>query len=335
MKINRIKRYSVICVVSCLLVIFAMSIVSFADDTEENLNGSTRLTTFKVNRVSDAEKFIELFFKKNNVKIEIGSIEYVDYLTDLLMFEDDKNLKELPQYEDIKIYASEYLSNLNVQEAVVEKDKKFFLNKDEQDKTIDLIKEEAREEMAAEEKYDNVLNESIEPNGYNDSDAVKYAKKWAKSRNSKYKSHSADCTNFVSQCVKAGGKSMSKPSSIPVGVKDTTKYWYSVRYEEWHTNHYIYRWKESTSFIRVSDFYTYWKNKGIATASYSSKAKLQNGAKIGDVVQLKKGDGKWFHSIIITGGSKGARKYCGHSKDRLDEPVKNISGAVSYRALKF
>lgn len=97
----------------------------------------------------------------------------------------------------------------------------------------------------------------------------------------------------------------------------------------------MYKWKESSSFINVADFYTYWKNRGIKTASYSSKAKLQNGVSVGDVVQLKNGKGKWFHSIIITGGSKGARTYCGHTKNRKDEPVKNISGAVSYRSLKF
>lgn len=128
---------------------------------------------------------------------------------------------------------------------------------------------------------------------------------------------------------------MTKPQWIQEGVKDTTNYWYSVRYEEWHTNNYVYRWKESSSFIRVADFYSYWKNKGIKTASYSTKAKLQDGVSIGDVVQLKNGDGKWFHSIIITGGTKGSRTYCGHSYARKDEPVKNISGAVSYRALEF
>lgn len=120
-----------------------------------------------------------------------------------------------------------------------------------------------------------------------------------------------------------------------VGVNETKKYWYSIRYEEWHGNSSVYRWKESTSFIRVGDFYTYWKNKGITTTSYSNKTKLQNGAAIGEVIQLKNGDGKWFHSIIITGGSKGDRLYCGHSSNRKDYPVKKISGAVSFRGLKF
>lgn len=328
-------KKTMVILITSIFVVSSFTMFVFAEENETTVQSNVEIENLKVKTVSDAEKVLEYYFKQNNISIETGSSEYVDYLTDLLMFENDEDLKKLPQYEDIKIYASEYLSNLNNADAVVEKDKKIYLNVSEQHKTIDLIKQEAKEEMSLDEKNNAFSNEMMASNGYSDSNAVKYARKWAKSRNSLYNSYSSDCTNFVSQCVKAGGKSMSKPSTISTGVKQTTKYWYSVRYEDWHTNHYIYKWNESTSFIRVSDFYTYWKNKGIQTVSYSSKAKLQKGVVIGDVVQLKNGNGKWFHSIIITGGSKGARKYCGHSSNRLDEPVKNISGSVSYRVLQF
>lgn len=335
MRFNYPKRALAIVCANCLLIIFSMSTIVFADEPETMIENNSKIARIEVNTVSDAERVLEFYFKRNDMDIQIGSDKYIDYLTELLMFENDENLKRMPQYEDIKIYASEYLSNVNNSQEIVEKDNKVFLNANEQCKTIASIKKEAEEENASLEKYSIVSDELATQKGYSDSKAVAYARKWAKSRNALYNSYSSDCTNFVSQCVKAGGKTMHKPSSIPIGVKQTTKYWYSVRYEEWHTNHYIYKWNESTSFIRVSDFYTYWKNKGIQTASYSSKAKLQNGASTGDIIQLKNGKGKWFHSIIITGGSKGARKYCGHSSNRLDEPVKNISGAVTYRALKF
>ncbi|WRY49101.1 amidase domain-containing protein [Anaerostipes sp. PC18] len=45
---------------------------------------------------------------------------------------------------------------------------------------------------------------------------MKYALKWANSRNKKYKKHRNDCTNFVSQCVNAGGKKMNKPKCWPL-----------------------------------------------------------------------------------------------------------------------
>ena len=129
---------------------------------------------------------------------------------------------------------------------------------------------------------------------------------------------------------------MKKPSPIPNGLKSTTTYWYSVAYLDTGTsNEPKTKWKESSSFTVVGDFYTYWKKKGVSTATYSNKTKLQNGAKVGEVVQLKNKNGKWFHSIIITGGSKGDRTYCGHTSNRKDYPIKKLSGAVSYRGLKF
>ncbi|MDO4384019.1 MAG: amidase domain-containing protein [Eubacteriales bacterium] len=292
-----------------------------------------------IQNVSDAEAWLESYFEKNGINIEIGTPEYVDYLTDILVFENDKTMKKEKEYDDIKLYASEYLSCLNGPDMIVDEEKeKMMLNTEEQEKSLVQIEKEAtKESVETENKNSNLYKVSVASaaNKYSDSNAVKYAKKWAKKRNPRYKSYSSDCTNFVSQCVNAGGKKMNTPKSIPEGVKSSTNYWYSLRYQEWHANNYIYRWRETTSFIRVSDFFTYWEKKGIKKANYSSKTKLQNGVAVGDVVQLKNGNGKWFHTIIITGGSKGNRKYCGHSSNRLDEPVKNISGAVSYRVLKF
>ena len=77
------------------------------------------------------------------------------------------------------------------------------------------------------------------------------------------------------------------------------------------------------------------ENKGIKSKSYANKTKLQNGVHKGDVVQSKNGDGKWFHTIIITAGKKGNWKYCGHTNNRLDYQVEKISNATAFRALEF
>lgn len=315
----------------CFILIFNVCIItSFAEDKSSTAGSDTAT-------VKETETALLNYLNSKEEKIQIGTPEYTEYLVELLMFENDESLKALPQYENIKIYASEYLTQIDNPNATVSKDGRMQLNKAEEAKTIADIKEEAKAETMEAMAETSVELPSAEANAaYSDSKAVAYAKKWAKSRNSLYRNHgSADCTNFVSQCVKAGGKSMKKPSPVPTGIKSTTTHWYSIRYEEWHTNNYVYRWNESTSFIRVTDFFTYWKNNGISTAYYSSKNAAQNGAVIGDVVQLKNGSGKWFHSIIITGGKKGALTYCGHSINRLDEPLKNISDVVLYRALKF
>lgn len=317
----------------CFILIFNVCIItSFAED-KSSTTGSDTAT------VKETETALLNYLNSKEEKIQIGTPEYTEYLVELLMFENDESLKALPQYENIKIYASEYLTQIDNPNATVSKDGRMQLNKAEEAKTIADIKEEAKAETMeamAETSVELPSAEASATSGYSDSKAVAYAKKWATSQNPLYKNHyNVDCTNFVSQCVKAGGKSMKKPSTIPTGINETTKYWYSVRYDDCRTNNIIYRWKESTSFIRVTDFFTYWKNKGISTAYYSTKKAAQNGAVIGDVVQLKNGDGRWFHSIIITGGSKGNRTFCAHSDSYKDKPVSKISGAVSYRSLKF
>ena len=55
----------------------------------------------------------------------------------------------------------------------------------------------------------------VDPSGhkYSPPKAVAYGRKWGMKRNKKYpdyRSQQADCTNFVSQCVFAGGKKMKK-----------------------------------------------------------------------------------------------------------------------------
>lgn len=127
---------------------------------------------------------------------------------------------------------------------------------------------------------------------------------------------------------------MKKPSTVPTGVYDTTAYWYSIKYEEWHTNTAVPAWNESSSWIGVDDLYTYCKNRGAKVAQFSSLASLKNNIEVGDVVQLKNEDGNWYHSVIISDYSNGEYKYCGHSYDRLNASVNNL-GAGAYRYIRF
>ena len=62
---------------------------------------------------------------------------------------------------------------------------------------------------------------------YNRENAVKYAEKWAYSRNPRYynfDSIGGDCTSFVSQCVFAGSNTMNY-------TKNTGWYYNSIRYK--------------------------------------------------------------------------------------------------------
>ena len=85
--------------------------------------------------------------------------------------------------------------------------------------------------------------------------------------------------------------------------------------------------------MRVSDFYTYWKNHGATIISCKNKNELQSKAKKGDIVQLK--NNSWYHSIIISRGSKGAWKYAAHDNDHKAAKISSISNKNSFRIIRI
>lgn len=69
-----------------------MSTIVFADEPETMIENNSKIARIEVNTVSDAERVLEFYFKRNDMDIQIGSDKYIDYLTELLMFENDENL---------------------------------------------------------------------------------------------------------------------------------------------------------------------------------------------------------------------------------------------------
>lgn len=123
---------------------------------------------------------------------------------------------------------------------------------------------------------------------YNREAAAAYAKKWAIERNKEYKDYEeygGDCTNFISQCLRAG--------EIPFdhsGKDDLTKwYWYSdkTRTPSWTAAEPFYKYVASNN--REST-----KNYGI----YAVEADY-NELELGDIVQLIY-EGRAYHNMIIT-----------------------------------
>lgn len=291
--------------------------------------------------IGDIEEELKEYLDNNYPEMLFGSQEFIEYSMDVLMEDADKKLAMLDNYDNVKYYLGEYLYQLDKYQATGNEAKDVFnLSNSYKSKSIDEIQKEALKTEAKENKIYQVYknNTSIlssnRATSYSASKAAKYAVKYAKSYNKKYSAHLKDCTNFVSQALKAGGISMKKPSPVNDGITKTTSYWYSIRYEEWHTNNYIYKWKESSSWIGVDDLYTYCVNKGASTYTYNSLKSLQKNAKIGDIVQLKNSKGNWYHSIIITGGSKGDYKYCGHTSNRKNYALSHV-GDGTFRIIRF
>ena len=123
--------------------------------------------------------------------------------------------------------------------------------------------------------------------------ATSYARQWALSRNTAYADYSAspndggDCTNFVSQALRAGGWRNTKLLSATSDL-----YWYYVSSSQasqtWKTAHGFYR--------HMNGGYESWYGwQGFSSVNY------------GDVVSVDfEGDGRIDHTVIVTGFAKNA-----------------------------
>ncbi|NRG47739.1 amidase domain-containing protein [Bacillus sp. CRN 9] len=311
-------------------LLFALSIFSlttFAEEIDES----------KV-KISDIENIVFKHIEDNNLNIEKATNEYVDYLMSVLIYDEDLKLTENPYYDQILFYASEYIHQLDQSSDIVteESENDIFDIDIPYESSIEEVKAEIKqEELESEqeiEEYKTLNPVTIQPfAAYNRTAAANYAIKWYNGRNSQYNNHRLDCTNFVSQAVFAGGKSMKKPRSRPSGIDKTTSYWYSERYS---LPHYKYGYRESSSWVNVADFNTYWaKTQKVVTST--SKTTIINNANVGDVVQLKRAsDGRWFHSMIVHKKSNGTIYLAGHTNNTKDKSIKSIS-ASNFRVIKY
>ena len=153
---------------------------------------------------------------------------------------------------------------------------------------------------------------------YNRYAAVRYATRWALSRNPAYKNYSAsagyggDCTNFASQCLAAGGWQM-----IPGGRRDADA-WYCNDNDGDNSN----TWSSAGWFYEFLD-------RSPRTTALDDK----DGLCLGDIVMLQ---GPGFshpdHAMMVSyitwlSTPEGERKQIClsyHSTDRLNNPLDEI-----------
>ena len=131
--------------------------------------------------------------------------------------------------------------------------------------------------------------------------AVNYARRWAFSRNPAYANFDemgGDCSNFVSQCLLAGTRIMNH---TPV----SGWYYYSLndRSASWTGVEYLYR------------FLTNNRGAGPFAARISRQA-----LRPGDVIQLGRNDGSFYHTLMVSSVSSGIR-VASHSLDAFDRPL--------------
>lgn len=114
-------------------------------------------TAFAINSsptIGSVEDDFVAYLDENHPDLMFGTSEFVDYLVNILMCDSDSRLASLPNYDDIRFYAGEYLYQMDLWQAVKSEDDDslFTLSESYKEKTLDEIKVEASEQQVADEQ---------------------------------------------------------------------------------------------------------------------------------------------------------------------------------------
>lgn len=170
---------------------------------------------------------------------------------------------------------------------------------------------------------------------YSGQRAADYARQYALNPNSSYYDFGkVDCTNFVSQCVVAGGYSMrvnnnfsGKPNILKKYICDNgERFWYMKKVKRKIGYDY---WQYSKTWSTVGGFYNYcmYYNgtaiiKKYDVSNKKSLESLKKNVNVGDVLQIN--GNKEQHSVIVTRKKNNTLYYSGHSAGRDNENIRTF-----------
>ena len=146
---------------------------------------------------------------------------------------------------------------------------------------------------------------------YDREKAVGYAEKWAFLRNPQYYNFDAiggDCTNFVSQCLLAGGAKMNYSRQ---------KGWYYQSAND-----------KSPSWTGVEFLYEFLKNNS-SVGPYAREVSKQE-IQVGDIIQLSFDGVHFSHTVLVVGRTEEIR-IASHTYDSYDKNIEEYS----YQKLRF
>ena len=132
--------------------------------------------------------------------------------------------------------------------------------------------------------------------------AVEYARTWALSRNplfSRFDAFGGDCTNFISQCVFAASCVMNETPTFG---------WY-----------YRAPGDYAPAWTGVPFFYNF-LTSNMEEGPFGTEIPIES-AEMGDIIQLGRQDGTYYHTLIVTGMRDGVPLICAHDNDALDRPL--------------
>ena len=161
------------------------------------------------------EELVFDYLEESNPAVLENSAVYIEFLMNQLLEDADKELATWENYSDVIVYMSEHVNRFQYLTAEVAELELHALPESAMSMTPAQRRAivEAQDAALAQQAAINQSKINTRAtSSYSNSAAVTYARTWANSRNSTYNSYANDCTNFVSQCLVAGGLAMSAPS---------------------------------------------------------------------------------------------------------------------------
>ena len=143
---------------------------------------------------------------------------------------------------------------------------------------------------------------------YDREKAVAYAKEWALSRNPVYydfENIGGDCTNFASQCVYAGTGVMNFTPDLG---------WFYININN-----------RSAAWTGVQFFYQFMMNNQ-GSGPYATEVPIER-AQPGDIIQLGREDGTFYHSLVVCAKKFGSIYICAHTYDAYMRPLDSYTYA--------
>ena len=97
---KRTYKFIVTIMLSCILLSFNV-VDAVANDLNKNIT-DTSLTMEKL------QNMVLEYFESNNIPYQVGTLEYLDYITNQLLFGTDQEIKKLDNYDMITAYFAHY-----------------------------------------------------------------------------------------------------------------------------------------------------------------------------------------------------------------------------------
>ena len=251
--------------------------------------------------LGEIESDLMNYLSTSGLNYTMNSPELSQYFFDQLETQSDENLKKLGNYENILAYAAEYLyrESLPNDEGV----------ENISDITLREIKEEVLEEEkeAIESKIELpessiIQGRALISNNHTANYAYTYALNYNRDYNN-YNNKGGDCTNFVSQALKANGL-VDGRTGYPTNYE-----WSSRRTNTGRT--------DSAAWVNADKFRLYWQMKGRSVTRHTSKASATSKAAIGDILNYaNKRTGRSWHNVVVTGKSNNTLFVSQHTSDR-------------------